>query len=109
MIEFLYKNWYVDKNEADLLVCVIKFIEIGQEMPELANRSDLSPVPICHRDQYCKRGYFAGGKFLRKCWQHISRGGNFHDNTPISFIKAHGFYFRVGVIFTKKTKARKTR
>ena len=44
------KNWYVDENEADLLVCVIRFIEIGQEMPELANRSDLSPVPI--RDLY---------------------------------------------------------
>ena len=41
--------------------------------------------------------------------QNISRGGNFHDSTPISFIKAYGFYFRVGVIFAKKPKARKTR
>ena len=40
-------------------------------------------------------------------YKDISRGGNFHD-TPISFIKAYGFYFRVGVIFVKKTKARKT-
>ena len=31
-----------------------------------------------------------------KCLQDISRGGNFHDTTPISFIKAYGFYFRVG-------------
>ena len=54
MTEFLNKNWYVDLNEADLSVCVIRFIKIGQEMPELANRSDLSSVPICHRDQYCK-------------------------------------------------------
>ena len=26
----------------------------------------------------------------------VSRGGNFHDTTPISFIKAYGFYFRMG-------------
>ena len=37
---------------------------------------------------------FAGVKFLRKCWQDISYGGNFHDTTPISFIKVYGFYFR---------------
>ena len=60
-------------------------------------------------DGYCKRGYFRWGKISRKCLQGISRGGNFHDTTPISFIKAFGFYFRVGVIFAKKTKARKTR
>ena len=56
---------------------------------------------------YCKRGYFRWGKISRKCWQDISRGGNFHNATPISFIKAYGFYFRVGVIFAKKTKAQK--
>ena len=59
--------------------------------------------------KYCKRGYFGWGKISRKCWQDISRGGNFHDTTPISFIKAYEFYFRVGLIFAKKTKARKTR
>ena len=58
---------------------------------------------------YCKRGYFRWGEISRKGWQDISRGGNFHDSTPISFIKACGFYFRVGVIFAKNTKARKTR
>ena len=58
---------------------------------------------------YCKRGYFRWGKISRKCWRDISRGGNFHDTTNIYFIKAYGFYFRVGVIFAKKTKARKTR
>ena len=58
---------------------------------------------------YCKRGYFRWGKISRKCWHGISRGGNFHDTTHIPFIKAYGFYFRVGVIFAKKTKARKTR
>ena len=58
---------------------------------------------------YCKRGYFRWGKISRKCWQDISRGGNFHDTAPISFIKAYGFNFRVGVIFAKKTKARKMR
>ena len=47
---------------------------------------------------------FAGEKLAR----HFT-GGNFHDTTPISFIKAYGFYFRVGVIFSKKTKAQKTR
>ena len=35
--------------------------------------------------------------------------GYFHDISPIFFIKAYGFYFCVGVIFAKKTKARKTR
>ena len=39
--------------------------------------------------------------------QDISRGGNFLDTTPISFIKVYGLYFRVGVIFAKKTKAQK--
>ena len=58
---------------------------------------------------YCKRGYFRWGKISRKCWQDLSRGGNFHDITHISFIKAYGFYFRAGVFFTKKTKSRKTR
>ena len=58
---------------------------------------------------YCKRGYFCWGKISRNCCQDISRGGNFHDTTPMSFIKAYGFYIRVGVIFAKKTKARKTR
>ena len=50
---------------------------------------------------------FAGGKISRKCWQDILRGGNFHNTTHISFIKAYGIYFRVGVIFAKKTKVRK--
>ena len=56
---------------------------------------------------YCKRGYFRWGKISRKCWQDISRGSNFQDTNPFSFIKAYGFYFRVGVIFAKKTKAQK--
>ena len=43
----------------------------------------------------------AGGKFR----QGNSRGGDFHETTPISFINAYGFYFRMGVIFAKKTKA----
>ena len=57
---------------------------------------------------YCKRGYFRWGKISRKCWQDISCGRNFHETIPISFINAYGFYFRVGVIFMKKAKARKT-
>ena len=59
--------------------------------------------------QYCKLGYFRWGKISPKCWQDVSRGGNFHDTTPISFLKVYGFYFCVGVIFAKKAKARKTR
>ena len=59
------------------------------------------------RATYCKRGYFRWGKISWKQWQDISREGNFHNSTPISFIKAYGFYFRLGVIFAKKTKARK--
>ena len=56
---------------------------------------------------FCKRGYFRWGKISRKCWQDISHGGNFHDTTPISFLKAYGFYyfyFRVGIIFAKNAK-----
>ena len=52
--------------------------------------------------------YFRWGKISRKYWQDISRGGNFRDTATISFIKVHWFNFRVGVIFAKKTKARKT-
>ena len=39
---------------------------------------------------------FAGGNFSQKCWQDITRGGNFHDTSPVSFIKAYGFYFGMG-------------
>ena len=42
---------------------------------------------------YCKRGYFRWGKISWKCCQDISRGGNFHDTTPIYFMKAYGFQF----------------
>ena len=56
---------------------------------------------------YTVHGHFCWGEISRKCWQDISR--NFHDTPPISFIEAYGFYFRMGVIFTKQTKARKMR
>ena len=51
------------------------------------------------RSDYCKRGYFRLGKISRKCWQDLSRGGNFHDISPIFFIKSYGFYFPAGEIF----------
>ena len=35
--------------------------------------------------------------------------GYFYDTTHIFFIKAYGFYFRVGLIIAEKTKVRKTR
>ena len=67
-------------------------------------------IKACTNAPYCKRGYFRWGEISRKCWQDVwqdfLRGGNFHETT-ISFINAYGFYFRVGVIFAKKTKARK--
>ena len=52
---------------------------------------------------------FAGGKFRENVGEAFHVGGNFHDTTNISFIKAYEIYFRVGVIFAKKSKARKTR
>ena len=64
-------------------------------------------VTICHFT--VNLVIFPGGEISRKCWQDISHWGNFHDSTPISFIKAYGCYFCVGVIFTKKTKVRKAR
>ena len=67
-----------------------------------------SDLLITNPFAYCKRGYFRWGKISRKWWQDISHGGNFHDTTSISFIKAYGIYFRAGVIFSKETKARKT-
>ena len=39
--------------------------------------------------RYCKPGYFRSGRISRKCWQDISCRGNFHNTTPISFIKAY--------------------
>ena len=51
---------------------------------------------------------FAGENFAKTLARH-SRGGNFHDITHSSFIQAYRCYFRVGVIFAKKTKTRKTR
>ena len=57
--------------------------------------------------KYCKRGYFWWVKISRKCWQDISRGGNFHDSTPISFKKAYGFYFPVGGYFREEDKSAK--
>ena len=59
--------------------------------------------------QYCKRGYLCWGKISRKCWQDLSRGGNFHDISPISLIKPYGFYFPAGEIFAKYAKSRKAR
>ena len=51
----------------------------------------------------------AGGKFRKNVCKTFHVGLIFHDSPPISFIKAYGLHFRVGVIFAKKTKAQKTR
>ena len=71
-----------------------------------------SSVPLIpHLDKRCTVNVviFAGGKFRENVGKTFHVWGNFRDTTHISFIKAYGFYFRVGVIFAKKTKARKTR
>ena len=51
---------------------------------------------------------FPGGKFRENVGKTFHVGVIFTILTPISFIKAYEFYFRVGVIFAKKTKVRKT-
>ena len=93
---FSYK-FFVTKIRVD---CTLPF-------PRVSSHNFIKKMNWFH--VYCKRGYFRWGEISRKCWQDISRGGNFHDTTPFSFIKSYGYYFRVGVIFTKKTKARKSR
>ena len=60
----------------------------------------------CPYIHFCKRGYFLRENFAKMLARHFT-WGNFHDTTPISFIKAYGF--SRGVIFAKRTKARKTR
>ena len=55
-------------------------------------------------NQYCKRGYFHWGKISRKCWQDLSRGGNFHDTAPFFFIESFGFNFREEVDIAKNEK-----
>ena len=54
---------------------------------------------------------FPGEKFCENVGKnfHVGPGGNFQDTTHISVIKAYGFYFCVGVIFAKNTKAQKMR
>ena len=47
---------------------------------------------------------FPRRKFPENVDKTFFGGGNFYDTTPISFIKAYGFYIQVGVIFAKKTK-----
>ena len=59
------------------------------------------------KNVYCKLGYFRWGKISRKCWQDLSRGGNFHDTAPISFIKAYGFFFAWGLFSRKRQKREK--
>ena len=56
---------------------------------------------------YCKRGYFRWGEISQKGCQDLSRGGNFHDTTPISLIKSYELNFCAGEIFAKKAISRK--
>ena len=46
---------------------------------------------------------FAGEKNLQKCWQDLSRGGNFYNILPISLIKFYGFYFPAGKFPRKRS------
>ena len=41
--------------------------------------------------EYCKRGYFR-----EKCCKDISRGGYFHDTTPITSLKHTRLIFALG-------------
>ena len=50
---------------------------------------------------------FAGGKFRENVGKAFHVGVIF-TKLLFSFINAYGFYFRVGGIFVRKTKARKT-
>ena len=53
-------------------------------------------MPVYTCKMYCKRGYFRWGKFRENVGKTFHVGLiNFYDTT-ISFIKAYGFYFRVG-------------
>ena len=64
---------------------------------------------LWHSLIYCKCGYFCCGKILQNCWQDYLRWGNFHDTNHVSFIKAYGFYFRVGVFSWRRQWRKKTR
>ena len=50
---------------------------------------------------------FAGGKFRENVGKTLSLGGNFDENTPISFINAYWFYFRMGWFLRKRQKRKK--
>ena len=60
------------------MMLIIKFIEIGQEMPELANHSNLNAIPICLPDQYHQVHSSQGGdsknsKFAIHIYMYSSR------------------------------------
>ena len=57
----------------------------------------------------CKCSHVRWGKISQKCWEDLSRRGNSHDTTPISFIKSYWFNYRAGEISAKKTISQKTR
>ena len=52
---------------------------------------------------------FDGGKFRENVGKTFQVGVIFMILLPFSFIKAYGFYFRMGVIFARKTKVGKMR
>ena len=62
-------------------------------------------VPVLLK--YCKCVFFSLGEISGKCWQDISRGGNFHYTTPIPFKKAYGFLFPSGGNFRDEDKSAK--
>ena len=57
---------------------------------------------------YCKRGYFRWGKIQQKCW-HISRGGNFNNNTPNFLHKGLWVLSSRGGNFPEKKNAKNTK
>ena len=50
---------------------------------------------------------FAGGEFCENLSKTFHRGGNFHDTTPVSFIKAYGIYYSRGGNFREEDKSAK--
>ena len=92
-------SWEISVSQTNLIIIFLFLFDANTEEEKLQK-------DILHT---VKGFNFAAFKFSRKRWQDILRGGNFHDTTPISFIKPYGFYFREGVIFAKKTKAWNTR
>ena len=104
-----------DRQGKMLLHTEYSLLSLLHHQDGVVHHHGLFKVPIHHclylvqnilafrrRMGYCKHGYFRWGKISQKCCQDLSRAGNFHDASHISFIKSYGVYFCEGEIFAKK-------